>query len=239
MKSEVTKLFSIQKCLAEFLGTFGVVFFGCGALTIHAAMPGSVDLSAVPLIFGAIVTTMIYTFGHISGAHFNPAVSLGFVVARHFLLKEMWSYWVAQFLGAILAIAILKILVLGAVDFGATHPHIEVWRAFLWEAVLTFFLMLVIMAVATDTRAVGVIAGIAIGLSVALDAYVGGPLTGASLNPARSLAPALFEGDLSNLSIYFAGPILGAVLAAIFYQWIRCDQKDEGQDSPKAAKGCC
>lgn len=200
---------------------------------ISERFSGSVAPGQIPIVFGLIVTAMIYAVGHISGAHFNPAVTLGFAVARHFPWKEVLIYWLAQFLGAITAIVLLHSILPQGFSYGATVPNVLPLAAVTWEAVLTFLLMFVIIAVATDTRAVAVMAGFAIGATVALDAMVGGPVTGASMNPARSFAPALFQGTLSSVWIYFIGPVIGAVAASLIYEWIRCDM------DKKNAKGCC
>jgi MIP family channel proteins len=220
-----------QKCLAEFIGTYALVFFGCGAIMV-AERFGSIPPFAIPLIFGAVVAAMIYTVGHISGAHFNPAVTLAFAVTRHFPLRQVLPYWLAQFLGGIAAMAMLAFLLPPGQSYGATVSDALI-MAFLWEVLLSFFLMFVITAVATDTRAVGVMAGIAIGAIVALCAYIGGPMSGASMNPTRSLAPALFQGSLDTLWIYLSAPFIGAALGGMAYQAIRCES--DGSD----AKGCC
>jgi MIP family channel proteins len=226
--------FNLSKWLAEYIGTFGILFFGCGSIMVSSRFPQSIDPQSIPLIFGLVVATMIYTLGHISGAHFNPAVTLGFVVARHFPLKEMLSYWSAQFVGAISAITLLHCLLPMGAEYGATLFLLPTFKAFLWEIVLSFFLMLVIIAVATDTRVIGIIGGAAIGMVVALDAYIAGPITGASMNPARSLAPALYQGTTNTLWIYFAGPAIGTIFASLFYRLLRCEES-----TPKDAKGCC
>lgn len=212
----------IHKAAAEAVGTFFLVFAGCGAVAVASRFPGSVAPGAIPIIFGLVVAAMIYAVGHISGAHFNPAVTLAFAAARHFPLRDVPAYWAAQFVGGLLALWLLQIGLPWGATFGATVPAVAPFSALIWETVLTFFLMFVIIAVATDTRAVGTMAGAAIGAAVTVAAYVGGPVTGASMNPARSLAPALFEGTGQSLWIYFLGPTLGAVLAAWFYEWMRC-----------------
>lgn len=222
-----------HKAFAEAIGTFGLVFAGCGSVMIIERFPGSLSPSLVPIVFGLIVAVMIYAVGHISGAHFNPAVTLAFAVARHFPKKEVMAYWIAQLAGAIAAIALLMILLPPGTQYGATVPNISLFQALGWETVLTFFLMFVIIAVATDTRAVGTMAGAAIGGTVMVCAFVGGPVTGASMNPARSIAPALFAGDLSAIWIYILGPFAGAILAAMTYEWIRC------MPAEKDSKGCC
>lgn len=222
-----------QKCLAEFIGTYALVFFGCGSIMVAERFAGSIPSETIPLIFGAVVAAMIYTVGHISGAHFNPAVTLAFTITRHFPIRQLVPYWTAQFLGGIAAIAVLSALLPAGASYGATIPATSAGAAFAWEVILSAFLMFVIIAVATDTRAEGVMAGIAIGTIVALCAFVGGPVTGASMNPARSLAPALFQGTMNTLWIYLSAPFIGAIIGAVLYQLIRCDTKSSD------AKGCC
>jgi aquaporin NIP len=223
----------LQKCLAEFIGTYALVFFGCGSIMIAERFAGAMPTYVIPLIFGAVVATMIYTVGHISGAHFNPAVTLAFAVTRHFPIQQVVPYWLAQFLGGIAAVAILAAIMPAGHSYGATVPSINTGAAFIWEVILSAFLMFVIIAVATDTRAEGVMAGIAIGTIVAFCAFIGGPLTGASMNPARSLAPALFQGTSGMLWIYLTAPFLGATIGAVIYQTIRCNTPATD------AKGCC
>lgn len=221
----------IHKSIAEGLGAFAIVFFGCGA--IIASKSGLLAPALVPLIFGLIVTAMVYTTGHLSGAHLNPAITLAFAVARHFPKSHIMAYWLAQCLGAILASVLLSFLFPSSLVFGATISTVPILQTLIWEIVLTFFLMLVIIAVATDTRAVGTMAGVAIGAIVTVGSYLGGPYSGASMNPARSLGPAIFEGQVGSLWIYIVGPAIGAVLAALVYEWMRCDP-----DS-KSKVGCC
>lgn len=212
-----------NKAVAEFIGTFALVFAGCGSVMVSERFPGTVTLSSIPIVFGLVVATMIYAVGHISGAHFNPAVSLAFTLTRHFPKKELVAYWFAQFAGAIVAILLLQFLLPDGSIYGATVSNVGFLRTIAWEIVLTFFLMFVIIAVATDTRAQGVMAGAAIGATVCFCAFVGGPVTGASMNPARSLAPAIFQGTLNDIWVYFVGPAIGASLAALVYQKIRSD----------------
>jgi MIP family channel proteins len=164
---------------------------------------------------------MIYAVGHISGAHFNPAVSLAFALTRHFPWSRVIAYWAAQVTGAIIAAAILRGSLGNIAHVGATLPSGSQGQSFLWEVILTFFLMFVILAVATDTRAVGEAAAIAIGATVGLDAMFGGPISGASMNPARSLGPALVSGDQHALWIYLVAPPLGAAAGALAYQFVR------------------
>ena len=164
--------------------------------------------------------TMVYALGHVSGAHFNPAVTAAFAVGRHFPPGHVLPYWIAQVAGALGAALLLRIS-LGDVPLGVTRPAGSDAQAFVWEVVLTFFLMLVIVAVATDTRAVGQGAAIAIGGVVALGALVGGPVSGASMNPARSIGPAVVSGDLAQLWIYLIAPPIGAIAAALVYRYLR------------------
>lgn len=225
----------IKKAAAESIGTFALVFFGCGGIMVHTLYPSLLPAGAVPVVFGLAVAAMIYAVGHISGAHFNPAVTLAFTLIHRFTRKELPIYWLAQCAGAAIAIFVLKATLPEAANFGATLSSLSIAGAFIWEAILSFILMFVITAVATDGRAVGVMAGAAIGGTVALAAFVGGPLTGASMNPARSLAPALFSGQMETLWLYLIAPCIGAAAGAFAYDAIRCDQEAEKTH----AKGCC
>ena len=206
--------------VAEAIGTFALVFAGCGAIMVDAKT-GALGHVGVAISFGLVIMVMIYALGHVSGAHFNPAVTLSFAFARHFPRIRVVPYWVAQLSGALAAAAILRGSLGDVAHIGATLPSGSNAQAFLWEAVLTFFLMLVIMAVATDTRAVGEAAAIAIGATVGLDAMFGGPVTGASMNPARSLGPAIVAADFESVWIYLVAPIVGAAVGALTYMFIR------------------
>jgi aquaporin NIP len=209
--------------VAEGLGTFGLVFAGCGAIMIDTLSHGAVTHVGVSLVFGLVITVMIYAFGHLSGAHFNPAVTLAFVVARHFPVRRLLGYWTAQLLGALFAAGCLRLLLGDAASLGTTLPagNGGAWQAFCLETLLTFFLMIVIMAMATDTRAVGQAAALAIGATVALEALFAGPICGASMNPARSLGPALVSGVWTTQWIYLVAPMLGAIAGAVVYRWLR------------------
>ncbi len=200
---------------AEFLGTFALVFFGCGAIA------NGLPPTSVALAFGLVIAVMIYAFGHISGAHFNPAVSIAFGIGRHLPWSKVAGYASAQILGATIAAFALRATLGPDADLGVTQPAGSDIQSFAWEVVLTFFLMVVITAVATDIRAVGQAAALAIGGTVALGALVGGPISGASMNPARSIGPAIVSGDLAHLWIYIAAPILGASLGTLAYRYER------------------
>ena len=205
---------------AEALGTFALVFFGAGAIMV-AAEHGSFGQLGIALAFGLVIAAMIYALGHISGAHLNPAVSLAFALSRHFPWRLVGAYWTAQCLGATVAALFLRASLGDVAEVGATTPAGSDGQSFVWEVVLTFFLMLVIMAVATDTRAVGEAAALAVGGTVALGALVGGPVSGASMNPARSLGPALAAAELDALWIYLLAPLVGALLGAVAYALLR------------------
>jgi len=211
---------------AELVGTFALVFAGCGAVMVDAKTH-ALGQVGVAFTFGLVIMAMIYAVGHISGAHFNPAVTFAFALSRHFPWPRLLGYWSAQCLGAICAAALLRASLGNIAHVGATLPAGSQGQAFLWELVLSFFLMFVIMAVATDTRAVGEAAAIAIGGTVALDALVGGPVSGASMNPARSLGPALVSGELHALWLYLVAPLLGASLGALTYQFVRGESASE------------
>jgi aquaporin NIP len=219
-----------RRVAAEALGTFALVFFGAGAIMV-ASKSGAFGQLGIALGFGLVITTMIYALGHISGAHFNPAVSFAFALSRHFPWSRVGAYWLGQCLGATAAALFLRASLGDIANVGATQPSGSDAQSFLWEVVLTFFLMLVIMAVATDTRAVGEAAAIAVGGTVGLCALVGGPVSGASMNPARSLGPALAAGELDSLWIYLLAPLLGAALGALAYQLLR------GEHAKSAAVG--
>lgn len=210
----------LRAMVAEAIGTFALVFAGAGAIMVDAKTHALGHIG-VALTFGLVILAMIYAVGHISGAHFNPAVTLAFAVSRHFPWSRAVAYWAAQALGALAAAALLRGSLGNVAHVGATLPSGSVAQSFLWEVVMSTFLMFVIMAVATDTRAVGEAAAIAIGGTVALDAMFGGPISGASMNPARSLGPAIVSGDLHAIWIYLVAPVFGAASGALAYQFVR------------------
>jgi MIP family channel proteins len=212
----------VRSAVAEAIGTFALVFAGCGAIVVDAKTH-QLGHVGVAIAFGLVIMFGIYAVGHISGAHFNPAVTFAFALSRHFPWNRAGVYWLAQLVGAIVAAAFLRESVGNHAHVGATLPSASQGQAFLWEVVMTFFLMFVIMSVATDTRAVGEAAAIAIGGTVGLDAMFGGPVTGASMNPARSIGPALVSGDLHALWLYVVAPLVGASIGALAYQFVRAE----------------
>ena len=212
----------IRRAAAEAIGVFALVFAGCGAIVTEAEHPGTLGTVGIALVFGLVIMAMVYATGHLSGAHLNPAVTLAFALTRHFPRTEAAAYLAAQLAGALAAAGLLAAVWPGQpADLGTTVPTVGTGSALVYEAALTALLMFVIMAVATDTRAVGAGAAIAIGGAVGLDALFGGPITGASMNPARSIGPALVSGELTDLWIYIAAPIAGATLGALAYQLVR------------------
>src|ERR1700677_4856199 len=200
-----------RRALMEAIGTFALVIAGCGAIVTNTTHPGSLGGVGVSLVFGLVIMVMIYAGGHLSGAHYNPSVTIAFTLARHFPLRDALAYISAQLAGATAAaLLLLAAWTSKPAHLGTTLPTVSAPTALIYEIVMTAFLMFVITAVATDTRAVGAAAAIAIGGTVGLDALFGGPITGASMNPARSFGPALASGTWHELWIYIAGPLIGA-----------------------------
>ena len=211
-----------RRAAAEGFAAFALVFAGCGAIVANAENDGALGAVGVSLVFGLIVMVMVYATGHLSGAHINPAVTVAFTLTRHFPPRDAAAYVAAQLLGASLgALALLAVWPDQPAALGATVPSVGVASAFTYELVLSAFLMFVIISVATDTRAVGPAAAIAIGGTVALDALFGGPVTGASMNPARSFGPAFASGEWTDFWVYVAGPVLGAAAGGFAYQLVR------------------
>jgi aquaporin Z len=211
-----------QRCLAEFIGTFCLVFMGTGAVIVNQITGGQLGVVGIGLVFGLVVLTMIYAVGHVSGAHLNPAVTFGFYTVGRHPVREVMPYLLSQVAGAIAASASLRLIFLGyPTTLGMTLPAGSTLQSFALEFILTFFLMFVIMGVATGDRAEGIMAGVAIGATIGLEAIFAGPICGASMNPARSFAPALVTMNFSNHWIYWFGPILGSMSGAFFYKSIQ------------------
>lgn len=202
-----------QKLLAEALGTFTLVFAGTGAIVINEASGGAITHPGIALTFGLVVLAMIHTFGDVSGAHLNPAVTAAFAAAGRFPWRAVPGYLGAQLTGALTASVLLRFLFPQATTLGATLPAGPPMQSWVLELVLTAILMLTILSVSTGGKEKGITAGIAIGSVIGLEALFAGPISGASMNPARSLAPALISGKLEHLWIYLTAPTLGALLA--------------------------
>ena len=203
----------LRQCVAEAIGTFALVFAGTGAIVIDAVSGGAVTHVGVALTFGLVVMSMIYAVGDVSGAHFNPAVTLGFWASRRLGGRVVLPYLVSQLLGAFAATALLRVLFGNVALLGTTVPAGPAVQSLLLEAVLTAILMFVILCVSTGPKEMGMMAGIAVGGVIGLEAMFAGPICGASMNPARSIAPALVSGHLADLWVYVAGPVVGALAA--------------------------
>ena len=214
----------MRMLVAEAIGTFALVFAGAGAVMVDAKTH-ELGHVGVAITFGLVVMAMIYAVGHVSGAHFNAAVTFAFALTRHFPWSRAVFYWAAQLVGALTAAALLRASLGNVAHLGATLPSGSEGQSFLWEAVMSGFLMFVVLAVATDTRAVGEAAAVAIGGTIGLDAMFGGPVSGASMNPMRSLGPALVSGDLHALWLYILAPILGASVGGVAYQFVRAEDR--------------
>ena len=214
--------------VAEAIGTFALVFAGAGAVMVDAKTH-ALGHVGVAITFGLVIMAMIYAVGHVSGAHFNAAVTFAFALTRHFPWRRALGYWIAQLVGAVTAAALLRGSLGNVAHAGATVPSGSQGQSFLWELVMSAFLMFVILAVATDTRAVGEAAAIAIGGTIGLDAMFGGPISGASMNPMRSLGPALVSGDLHALWLYIVAPVAGASVGGLAYQFVRGEQTESAE----------
>lgn len=206
----------MKRYFLELFGTFALVFCGAGAIVMNDASGGAVTHVGIALTFGLIVMAMIYSIGAQSGAHINPAVTIAFWASGTFDKKDVFPYVAAQITGAVLASAVLFCLFPEHATQGATLPLNSYSQAFVIEVLLSFILMFVIVNVSEGSKETGKMAGIAIGGVVALEALFAGPITGASMNPARSIGPALFSGELQYLSLYIAAPIVGMLLATLF-----------------------
>ncbi len=204
-----------DRLFAEFIGTFALVFCGVGAIVVDQIFGGLGNMG-IAMVFGIVVMVMIYALGSISGAHFNPAVSFGFFLSKRFPFKEFLYYSLGQILAAIVAVLLLKFLLMNVatdVNYGITSSKIGLLQGFIAEVIITFFLMFVILRVATGAQEKGIMAGLAIGATVGLAAAFAGPLTNASMNPARSIGPALVSLDSSQLWLFCLAPMVGAALA--------------------------
>lgn len=209
---------TIKSCLAEFVGTFALVFCGTGAIIINEETQGAITHVGIAITFGLIIMSMIYSFGEVSGAHFNPAVTIAFTAARLFKTSLLLPYLISQVTGALVASLVLKVLFPMNQLLGVTLPAGSDMQSFILEMILTFFLMTVILSVSQGAKEKGMFAGLAVGGTILLDAMFGGPISGASMNPARSLAPALVTGNVEHLWLYLVAPICGSLLSLIVWK---------------------
>ena len=203
---------SRKRCIAEVLGTFCLVFSGTGAIVVNGVSGGAVTHVGVALTFGLVVMAMIYAIGDVSGAHLNPAVTLGFWLARRFPGRAVIPYAASQLLGAFLASGLMRAMFLSHANLGTTEPAGPALQSFVLETILTAMLMFVVLAVSSGSKEKGLMAGIAVGGVIAVEALFAGPICGASMNPARSLAPAVVSGSLTHVWIYLVAPTLGAAI---------------------------
>ncbi|RWR94013.1 putative aquaporin NIP4-1 [Cinnamomum micranthum f. kanehirae] len=214
-----------QKIIAEVIGTYFVVFAGCGSVAVNKIY-GSVTFPGVCITWGLIVMVMVYSVGHISGAHFNPAVTITFAIFRRFPLQQVPLYLAAQLLGSVLSSGTLRLLLDSSTPhFFGTMPVDSNLQSLVLEIIITFLLMFVISGVATDSRAIGELAGIAVGATILLNVLIAGPISGASMNPARSIGPAIVMNQYKGLWIYIVGPIVGAIAGGFVYNLIRFTEK--------------
>ncbi|XVF40263.1 hypothetical protein PTKIN_Ptkin01aG0098200 [Pterospermum kingtungense] len=216
----------MQKLMAEVLGTYFLIFAGCASVVVNDNNDKVVSQAGISIVWGLAVMVLFYSVGHISGAHFNPAVTIAFATCKRFPLRLVPAYVSAQVVGSTLAAGTLRLLFSGPHDvFTGTSPQGSDLQAFVVEFIITFYLMFVISGAATDNRAIGELAGLAIGATVLLNVMFAGPITGASMNPARSLGPAIVSNHYKGIWIYLTSPTLGAVSGAWVYNMVRYTDK--------------
>ncbi|KAJ3692106.1 hypothetical protein LUZ60_012456 [Juncus effusus] len=224
--SEMLTVQFMQKLLAEVLGTYFVIFAGCASVTVNLSKGGVITFPGICIVWGLVVMVMVYSVGHISGAHFNPAVSIAFATCKRFPWKQVPPYIVAQVLGSTLASGTLFLMFGGKHEhFPGTIPTGSDVQSLVTEIIITFYLMFVISGVATDNRAIGELAGLAVGATILLNVLIGGPISGASMNPARTLGPAIIAHKYKSIWVYMVGPISGAIAGAWAYNLIRFTDK--------------
>ncbi|KAI5384860.1 nodulin-26 [Lathyrus oleraceus] len=224
--SEDSSVPFLQKLIAEVVGTYFLIFAGCASIIVNKNHDNAVTLPGIAIVWGLALVVLIYSLGHISGAHFNPAVTIAFASTRSFPLLQVPAYITAQVLGATIASGTLKLIFSGTHDqFSGTLPSGSNLQTFVFEFIITFYLMFIICGVATDSRAIGELAGIAIGSTLLLNVIISGPITGASMNPVRSLGPAFMHSEYRGIWIYLISPVLGAVAGAWVYNLVRYTNK--------------
>jgi len=211
----------LNKSIAELLGTFALVFFGCGSMVLFEINPSAISIDSIPIIFGLVVAVMIYTFGHLSGAHFNPAVSIAFYQNKNINLKELCCYIPSQIIGAVLASFSHSFFFGKNHSFGMTINKLTASQGVSLEILISMFLMLTIISVATNEKISKSIAGFSIGSIIAVCSFVAGPFTGASMNPARSIGPAILANNYNDIVLYLLAPIIGMLIANYIYNYIK------------------
>lgn len=226
----------LRRCFAELLGTFVLLVCGCGAVVVNDATH-AITHPGIALVWGLVVLALIYTIGDLSGAHINPAVTVGFAVAKRFPWAEVLPYVAAQVIGAFAAAAFLRALFPENLKLGSTLPVGVWWQSFALELFLTWFLMLGVLGVSTGAKEKGITAGIAVGAIIGLEAMFAGPICGASMNPARSLAPAVVSGHVDSVWVYLLAPTLGALLAVPTYSFLANGRRQPAGDSPQPPVG--
>ncbi|XP_047308219.1 aquaporin NIP1-1-like [Impatiens glandulifera] len=218
--------FMQKQLIAEVTGTYFLIFAGCGSVVVNAASDKTVTFPGIAIVWGLAVMVLVYSVGHISGAHFNPAVTIAFATCKRFPWKQVPAYLSAQVLGSTLAAGTLRLIFTGKQDhFTGTLPMGSDLQSFVLEFIITFYLMFVISGVATDNRAIGELAGLAVGATVLLNVMFAGPISGASMNPARSLGPAIVSNQYKSLWVYMVAPVAGAIAGAWVYNTIRFTNK--------------
>ncbi len=217
----------MQTALAEFIGTFFLVFFGCGSIIIDQNLEGILGLQGIAFAFGLIVMAIVYSIGHISGAHINPAVTIALASTRKFPWNKVAPYIIAQCLGAVIAALALKFTLANGDNLGMTMPSGDLALAFVIEVIMTAFLLFVVMGVGLDSRAPSSFTAIAVGAVIIVDIFVGGAVSGASMNPARSLGPALIMQNFEHLWLYFVAPMAGGLLGSLAYLLCTCQKNDQ------------
>ncbi|HZK81251.1 MAG TPA: MIP family channel protein [Humisphaera sp.] len=225
----------MRKYVAEMIGTFALVFAGTGAIVINDVSHGAITQVGIAVTFGLVVMAMIYAVGDVSGAHLNPSVTIGFWLSRRFPGRRVIPYIVSQLIGAFAASGVLRLMFADHPTLGATIPNGSPMRSFFLEAILTALLMFVILSVSSGPKEKGLMAGIAIGGVIAFEAMFAGPICGASMNPARSIAPAIVSGHVEHLWIYVLAPIVGAASCAPWHKWMTGE--DDGHRSVVATDG--
>ena len=217
----------MKNYVAEVIGTFMLIFVGTGSVVVNVANDGALSLVGVALAWGLVVAVTIYTIGDISGAHINPAVTIGICVAGRFQVRQVLPYLLAQCTGALLASGLIRVLFPDQASLGPTLPSGSIMQSFIMEVMLTLILMFVVLNVTVGAKEKGITAGFVVGSVIAFEVLVGGPISGASMNPARSIAPAVVGGELQHLWIYLTAPVIGAVIAVGLCSLIRKEESGE------------